>query len=329
MERILELIFRQPIRLLLLVVVLPLVGLAIVYILPPSYQSTASLWALQVYDPTNTSGTYGNPTTPASNQVITLTELLQSRTFALAVAKSTKVASTLNLNSSVLANSQLLDDALFNEISHHVQVAALGDNLYTVTYTNTNPEVAKQVVDAVVSNYNLQLRSSSLSDEDQLLLTLAKQDVNAATDAEGQYLLNHPNLIESGVSPLKDPQYAALDLEKLKAQSILQMIEARITANKQQYGSQQNANNLFTVLDPPQVPIQPVSRVKSLLIGGSIGLGLAILACTVYILVSVRRDRTVHTVSDLQALTVYPILMQLPKLTSPTKELLLQDHIHS
>src|SRR5207302_4650994 len=144
--RVLEAIFHRPIQLLTLIILLPLVGLAISYFyVPRTYSATASLWAIRRYQVIGATGPESNLlATPAQTQTTALTELLQSRSFALAVVHGIALAPTLHLASSLLADPQRLDDALVSEISH-VQATAQGDNLYTITYTNRDPKVAEQI----------------------------------------------------------------------------------------------------------------------------------------------------------------------------------------
>src|SRR5947209_2703031 len=104
------------------------VGFAYFYY-PHKYQSTASLWAFRRYVIIGATGPESDlSSTPAQTQATALSELLQSRSFALLVAKGTDLAPTLSLSSSVLADPQLLDDALVNDISHNVVVTAQGYN---------------------------------------------------------------------------------------------------------------------------------------------------------------------------------------------------------
>src|SRR5256885_4691693 len=112
-RRTIEAIFRHPILLLVLLIVPTAISLVVAYLLPRSYQSSASLWALRRYEIIGATGPESNLlATPSETQVAALTELLQSRVFALSVAKSTNLVSTLKLSQSVLSNPQLLDDAL-------------------------------------------------------------------------------------------------------------------------------------------------------------------------------------------------------------------------
>lgn len=325
MRRTLEAIFRGPLRLLMLIVLLPVVSLALAYVtVPRTYQSTAILWALSPYEISGTTDTgTGQPLTAAQTQATALSELLQTRSFALTVAHETAVTATLNLDQSVRSDPHLLDDALFNEISHNVAVDAQGSDLFEISYANRNPEVARRVVESVVFNYGLQSTGlvasidQSLLRNDQSQLVTAQHNANAAVAAKSAYLQAHPELTQNpNLTPsqlLTDPHYALLDQQRVQAQSILENIQNNIADLNQKISNQgTSTDSLFKVIDAPQVAHRPVSRLKLYLISGGIGLGVALLACALYIVILVRRDRGVYTLRDLQKVTALPVLMQIP-----------------
>ena len=94
MTRTLEAIFRHPLQLLILIILPPIIAVAVAYFMTPrTYQSTASVWALQRYFVIGATGPESNLAAfPAQTQATALTELLQTRTFALAVAQTVLVA---------------------------------------------------------------------------------------------------------------------------------------------------------------------------------------------------------------------------------------------
>ncbi len=86
--------------------------------------------------------------------------------------------------------------------------------------------------------------------------------------------------------------------------------------------------SLFKVLDAPAVPYVPVSRTKDYLIGGGIGLGVALLAFILYVIISSRRDRTIYNPLDLQQIIALPIVMQVPQLNATSVSLLVEPVLH-
>ena len=326
-SRILEVIFRQPVwRLLALIILPPLMCLVIALVLPRSYQSTATLWALQRYEIIGATGPdIDSTSTPAQTQATALSELLQTQSFALSVAHGTGLTAALHLDPSP-ENVQVRDDALFKEISTRVQVTVQGYNLLVITYTNQDPRVAQQVVAAVIQNYAAQSQNFSASEAHNLLnsfsmqLANAKHDENSAASAEADYLSAHPelgNLTQSQL--LTDPQYATLDAQRAQAQTTVQNIQTTIDTINQEIAAQgSNINSLFKVQDGPLVPEQPVSRAELLLIAVGTGLGIALLACVLYIIILVRRDHAIYRVLELKRVTSLPVLMELPRLKSTT-----------
>lgn len=323
MTATLETIFRRPIHLLLLILLLPAIAIAIASFLPRSYQSTTSLWALRRYIIIGATGPESDlMSTPAQTQATALTEVLQSRTFALTVAHETNLSSTLAPN--VRSDPQKRDDALFQDISTNVVPAAQGYNLFKITYTNRNPRVAQEVLQAVIHGFDVQSESFSSVEAKQLLngyqtqLAQAKKQANAAAQAEAQYIQNNP-YNDYAI----DPQYQLLHAETQQAQVNVTNIQTQIDTINQEIALQGSGpGTLFQTLDPPSFPTSPVSRLKTFLIGGGIGLGLALLACVLYVVLSVRRNRVVYTPLDLEKVAAFPVAMELPQLSPSARTLL-------
>ena len=329
MSRVLEAIFRHPMQLFLMLILPIAVGLAIAFVLPRSYQSSASLWALRRYEIIGATGPESDlQSTPAATQVAALSELLQSRDFTLAVAKSTDLAATLNLSPSTAP--QLVDDALSQEITKNVIVTVRGNNLYEVTYTNKSSHVAYQVITAVIKEYQVQGQGFSVVEGERLLqgyqsqLTQAKNAADNDAKTESQYLTSHPALTQAGASPLNDPEYSLLDAKRLQSQSTLQNLQTTIATIDQEIATQSaGTDSFFKTLDSPLQPDVAVSRTKTLLVTGGAGAAIALLMCVVYILMLVRRDRTLYTPLELQKLTGRRVLMQLPQLPVATMHVIM------
>ena len=340
MVHVLEAIFRRPLQLLLLIALLPVVGVAIAYFgTPHTYQSTATLWALQRYLVIGANGPETDVlSSPAETQATALSELLQIRSFSLSIAKEAQLESALNLDPSVRTDSLLIDDALFLEISHNVLAVPLGYNAFSVSYINHNPLLAQKVVEAVIHTFVLQsqaltaVEGQNLLDTYQPQLTKAKQDLDTAAAAEAQYLQAHPELAKEGpeLASAADPHYAQLHSQTQQAQGIVLGLQTTIANLEQEISSQgQNTNYLFKVLDPPSIPDRPVSRTKLYLVDGGVGLVTAILACALFLVILVRRDRAVYDASDLQKITVAPVMLQIPHMPSRIIPLLVEKPHHA
>ncbi len=327
MDRKLRTILQHPIQLLLLILLPIAIGGIVAYSLPHQYQATAMLWALHRYDTlTATAVDNTNLATPAETQVTALSELLQTRSFSLAVAQEAHLAETLKAQ--VRDNPQTRDDALVSDIAQYVQVQTLGYDLFTITYTNTHPQIAQQVVAAVIDNYGQQSQQTVAPEEQNLLKTyqtnvsLAQQYAQNAVAAEAQYTESHPKLTQLDLE--HDPQYQQLHAQTQQRQLNLQYVEATLNALEQTITTHRViATSLYKVLDPPSAP-KPVSRLKALLLGIGMGLAVAIVASALFIALAVRRDRGVYTSSDLQKVTSYPVVMELPCLSPKTMSILVK-----
>ena len=338
MYRWLETIFQYPWRLLATLILLPIIGVGIAYFtVPHTYQATARLWAylrFGVITATPTDNTLNE--TPAQTQSIALTELLDTRSFALRVARGIPIAPTLELSSDVLADPQKLDDAIFANISRNVVVTPLDYNLYTITYRSTSAAVAQQIVASVVNQFSLQGIQYADGNTQRLLqiyqgqLARAKQAAAQALEDERTYLGQHPELSKPGASPVNDPQYAALEAQRQSAQADVQNAENNITSITRQINAEgTNLEGFFKELDSPLVPDQPQSRTKQFLTAGGIGLGVGILACLVFLLILMRRDRAVYLSRDLEKLADLPIVMEIPQLPAKAMERLAEHSLRT
>lgn len=336
MRRNLEAVFRHPIQLLTLLIVLPIAGVAVVYLMVPrTYQVTASLWALHRYAVIGATGSETDLTsTPAQTQATALSELLQTHAFVDGVVKGVDLAPTLNLGASVTNDPQQLENALFSEISKHVVATPQAYNLFEISYTNPNPQIAHQIVASVISQFGAQSLGLSVVEGQNLLasyqvqLANAQKALNTAANAEAQYASAHPTskLTSDPQLVTNDPQLASLDAARLQAQTTVQNIQATINTIQESIGAQgTNVSTLFQVLDAPQVPDRPVSRFKSYLLGGGAGLAVALLASALFLVILVRRDHTMYSAVELQHIVAPPVVMQLPNLSPATISLLIQS----
>lgn len=289
--------------------------------IPKKYQSTASLWALQRYQVIGATGTESNlAATPATTQATALTELLQTRSFVLTVVQGIDLVPTLGLSNSVISDPQQLQDAIFSEISKNVVVTAQDYNLYKLTYENRDAHVAQQILQSVIAHYRTQSQAFSVAEGKNLLasyqsdLHQAQQNDNAAVAAETQYLASHPKL--DPATAASDPQYAQLDAIRQNAEINVKNIQASIDGLQQSLRLLSNGENtLYSIIDQPQLASRPLSRLKDYLIGGGGGVGVALLASVLFLVILVRRDRTIYSAYDLGEESIdVPVVMQIPHL---------------
>ncbi len=315
MTKFLEILFRNKMKLVALLLLPVLVSGIVVFFLPRTYQATARLLAERRYTVIGATGPESDlQSTPSTTQATALTEFLQTEDFDVAVAKDTGLAKQMNVPSS---DVQRLKDALYAEISTHVSVTASGSNLFIITYSNKDPLVAMRVVNAVVNQYGEQSAFYATTEGQQLLKSLqgqldaAQALADSKTKAAAQYLSDH-NLTPASAIAQSDPQYQALANDATQANTNL----ATIRNNFNSLESQVNSLNqgLFLTIDAPTLPTQPESRVKSLLVGGGVGLVIGLLAAIGFFLILVRLDQSVYSSAEMPAITDYPVLIQIQKL---------------
>ncbi len=330
MSNVLEVIFRRLLQFLLLLALLPAVGAAIGYFFTPhTYQVTASLWDLRRYEIIGATGTESNlQSTPAETQATALTELLKTRVFDLNVADQAKLAATLTLAEQ--ADPQKRDDALFSEITQNVQVTPLQYNLFSISYINRNPVVAKQVVQAVIDNYGLQSKGfSTITGQNALdayttQLTKAQSDANAAAQAEQKYRQLHSSMTQNDL--LNDPQYVLLHAQMQQAQTTVGNIQNQIATIKQEINLVgTGTDSMYKVLDAPRVPDVAQSRMKSILYGGGAGLAVALLMIILSVVMFLRRDHAVYRAEDLQKIATGPVVMQIPVLKASAVQFMVKQ----
>ncbi len=322
MDRILRTILHKPLQILFLLILPAAIGGAVVYVMPRQYQSTANLLALHSYDVLSaTSVDATNLATPAETQVDVLTELLSTRSFELAVAQRAHLVTTLNAKA--LTSAQSRDDALATTVLQHSQAVALGYNLFSITFTNSNAQIAEQVVAAIISNY--ETVSNSIATEGQnLLTTYQAQLVQAQTTSQNAsaaisaYTQAHSG--EQQTTLQSDPQYQKLQVQAQQAQVNVQNLQSTITTLEQNIAAHGiGAASLFKVVDNPAANVNAVSRLKTLLLATGAGLIIGLLACILLVILAMSRDRAIYTVSDLRKVTIYPVVMEIPQLSSKTR----------
>ncbi len=324
-RRVLEALFGHRIQLALLTLIPLAVGLVVAQSVPRKYDATASVWALRPFESVGINGPVSDPyASPAQTQATVLKELLQTRSFALDVANQTDLVSTFP--ASTRANPQKLNDAIATDIATNVLVTPGGVNLYMISYTSSSPVVAQQVVAAVIHDFGprsgefasaagQQLQQFYQSQMDQL-----QKNLEAAVAAEGKC-----TRASAYADPSQDPACLLLHNQTLQAQSQLAAAQSQLgSINSQVALNGTSSNSLFSVVDQPQVPTQPQSHVKALLtfVGGGAALGIIISA--LYIVILLRRDRTIVDPRDLERAVGQLVLLEVPALPKTSMLLLHQ-----
>jgi hypothetical protein len=335
MYRILENFFRYPWGLLVILIVLPIIGFGIAYLTAPrNYESTARLWAYQNLGAITAANPNANSyDTPAQSQATTLSGLLNTRSFALSVAAGAGLDKTLKSQGGSNSNGnnrQYLEDAIFANISRNVIVAPQTDKLYMISYTSTSPTLAQKVVNSVITQFNTEGAKYTYGNAKNLLqiytvqLDEIKKEVNKDRESEQNYLKSHPEYTQAGgPNPTNDPQYAALFAKRQQDELRERSLQTNIDNINQLIGTDGSSlQNVFKEVDAPQVPYQSLPRSKQYIMGGGMALGAGILACSIFLLILVRRDRAIYISRDLEKLDNLPVIMGIPQLSAETMKVL-------
>ena len=248
-------------------------------------------------------------------QATALGELLQTRSFDLAIAKDTDLPKHIGAPAS---DSQAMEDALYADISAHVSATANGTNLFTISYPNKDPKIAQQVVQAVIKHFGVESAKYATGEGEQLLLVYqgqlkaAQQQVDATTQAAAQYMARH-NL--TATSAQADSQYQLLLQQAQQARDALANVQNNIdTINQQLIQLSSGSEGMYQIIDQPTVPTKPESRSKSLFMGLGVGLAIGLLLCLIYFFVTVRLDQSIYSADDISDIADYPVLIQIPRL---------------
>lgn len=321
MRRMLERLFRHPVQALTLFLTPVLLSAAVLLVTPASYKATASLWALRPFIVIGATGPEADRlATPAESQATAIDEMVQTRSFALAVAHSTHLES--ELSDSTRANPQLAEETLYHAIASGVYVSAQGYNLVIISYTDNDQHIAEEVVAAVIAQYGVQGPALAVSKGQQMIvdntarLPQLQMTADAAVQAEASYLANHPQDHDPQVA-MGDTQYQLLHVQAQEAQAQLTSLQSAIDMSSQNVASlSTGATGLFYEIDRPLAPSRPTWNVRGLLLGAFGGVVLGLLAALVYLFLVEMGDSAIYQLPEVERATDWPVLTQLPHLRS-------------
>lgn len=290
MERYIETFFRFKWVFLFLLVLVPTLGVG--YALDQQqklYQAVGTVWTDKpAY--LDTATTWNQYISPAQNQAGNVSEFLQSNTFALDVLKQTDLRSGLS--------SPLTAQATLATFRKQVSVAAVGTHLLAISYSDTDPKVAQQVVQVVITTFNAEVLSTSNSQGSVTLafyqqkLSDAKLKVANATAALGTYLNAHPELQQVTTNQNVSQLIASANFEAQHPE-LVKLIQNQSTASKDEQDLQTKVDQIqftqssqtvgteqsFRIMDAPALPDKPISNRKKL----ALQIGIALLAAVGFV----------------------------------------------
>lgn len=326
MEPYIETLFRHKLLFLFLLIIIPTLGIG--YAIDQrqiDFQSTGTVWAEKpAY--LNTGQDWSQYMTPAENQAQNVQEFLQTNSFALDILRQTDLNSQLGTD--VLAQQTL------TAFRKNISVRAVGSHLLTISYTDTSPRVAQQVVTAIIDTFNKEVLANATSSGSVTIAFYQKQldDVNAkladTTAAIRAYLDAHPELgrptgdtlnqmIASTSFAAQNPQFVNLVQQQgalQKQQQSYQSTIDQLTLSKDAapIGTQQS----FRVMDAPGLPTKPISSLKKFALSIGLGVGAALGFVIAGVVLLTVLDGTARSARTAQRLLGLPAFAPLPLLRS-------------
>jgi uncharacterized protein involved in exopolysaccharide biosynthesis len=233
-----------------------------------TYRSTTNLW-VDTAPPTASSvgaNAVPLPTTPAAAEQSVLSELLNTRSFAVSVARESLLGKYLGSPAAIELHAPSL------LTSSQVGSLAAGPQLLQISYTATSPAVASSTLGAIVKE--LQQDSAGLSTQhNQDAIAYYKSQVavgtKAVATARGQvdaYLAQHPHSTSQS-----DPNLSAL-IAAVNAAST-QLAQSN-TALSQASGTRAGGGWLVQVVDSPSAAVANAlgkKKMLEVLLGGIFG----------------------------------------------------------
>jgi uncharacterized protein involved in exopolysaccharide biosynthesis len=335
MVRLLETFFRH--RLLLLgPMTLVLAGsLGWVLIQPPLYESSVRIWVdRQTLVPDPNSNPY---LTPAQEQAGVLTELVSTKYFDVKVGDRSPLAQSFRAGASHsgggtrtrlaralglsrrpghLSDSQV-NDQVFSTIVSQTLVVPSGPEIVTVTYLDTNADMAALVAQAVVNQFVDETLTNQRVQADAAVAFYTSQikqsqsDLAVADKAVDDYLLANPS--QRGANAIPDARMQQLRRDSDAAHQRLQSVQDKLDqARLNRVALDQAGVSGIRVLDKAETPTQPASTTRLVLQAVGVGLVLALLIVVIGVLAltwldnTIRQPEEVETILDLRPVGSVP-----------------------
>lgn len=323
-KRILEVAFRHKI-LLLAPLLAALIGTAAyVYLLPASYQSSATLWV--------NGGGVGTQS-PAQTQADIANEYLKTDTFALAVSTKGPLGEYLNTHADATQGFSLKSlmsdggptqkpstEAIRQYLAAHVTITTLGPAELIVTVNGPSPDVAKGTANALIAQLlESEVAAKTTAAKTQLGIYQTQLQDQAAVITKDlaaitAYLAAHPNLVgpKNAEAAATDPQLALLQDQAAVARQAYVGLLTKIDQTTSDIAlAEQPTLAPFRVVDAPQTPSLPAFG-KQQLIAIAAGLLAGFLAMAGMAALLYRLDTTIHTADDVQPMLGLPVIGSTP-----------------
>ena len=311
MVRYLETFFRNRWKIMIPTLILMFSGSALVLAAPKLFTVSARAWTEQ-------SSYLGVPSgnawqTPAQIQSGRFREFVSTGTFSRAIADRTKIGKT--------ASEDDLE-ALAYEIRTSMTIWTTGDHSVHIGFSHSDPELALQVVQMSVEEYNkakvvsesYQATSAAQFYQERIKL-YEEQILPRSGSALQAYLEAHPelrrNLRENGP---QDPQYVLLMQQADRDRAQYEEYKQRMDEIMMQSDAVLRTQDLaFRFVDPPELAPGGGTLGKKQVVlyaGASAGLGISYAA--LFLLLATELDPTLRSPGDVRRRLNIPLLDIVP-----------------
>ncbi|MGB7963887.1 MAG: hypothetical protein WCF12_13160 [Propionicimonas sp.] len=260
-----ETFFRHKYLLLLPIVLGLVVGTALAFQAPRKYVSNASFWADTRVPEESTMGTTGGQSWPSSGQAALLQQYLNTRSFMSSVLQVSPLAEEFRAADAISA------ERLLATVAGEVAVSTPGPQLVIVTVTTTDPEEAKGVASAVLTQF----------EEAQIAQTVTR--AKARVEYDRQQMQSARRALDRSENDQTRDQYAA-------AVAAYEASAAAVNSA---------GSSGIQVIDKPDLALPQARRTTIMFgaVGGMLaGFTLSILA----LILLMTKDRSVRGESDAQ-----------------------------
>lgn len=316
MTRFVETFFRHWVAALVPLLLVPLAAVYTLFSSQASAQIAANVW---VNNASDKQLSYADPNVPpAQNTQAALTQLLQSQSFDLHVARQS------SLYWKTVAKYPAPAHLVQADFQKNVVVGQSGPDLVTIVYTSKDPRVGVQVVQNILKNAPneiLKLNQKQVSNDAPAYknqLNFAQLQLGQAATSLHRYMQAH-NIKASDVTvqSLTDPRFATLYQTMQSAETNVQLAQEQLSS----VTAERTVQGAFQVIDAPSATVIPVAK-KKVLTNVVIALAIALLLGGVFVVTRTALDHTLRSAYEVPDLIGLPVLAVLPysaALAGPTR----------
>ncbi len=265
----------------------------------------------------NTGSYWISPAQAITNEI---NELLQTMSFVRAIILQTDVEQEMALEPAVIST-------IVEETRNGFWVYPLGNNQLMVTASNENPQVAYQLVDALIENYrNWQINTQRADSEVaqkffENLIANYQAELDTKRAEMKAYLLEHP-------LPVRGDRSEVENIEIARLQGSIDAAAARLTnaQNKMEDAQlamaqvESNVRQTYILIDAPELPDKPEISTRQIAMNLAAFVLVGIVLSGVAVVGSALLDRTYRFPFDVAQSLELPVLAAIPDITLARKK---------